>query len=136
MAIRIISPKPWSRLLTWLALPCSLWRLVREPGVPAGVKVKAALFLIIPALYVLNPFDLIPEITPLGWLDDLLVLPLAAWLARKLVPEVDVARLASRSASRVRRAVLAALLAAGGMALLFIALITVLIYAAVRALAS
>jgi uncharacterized membrane protein YkvA (DUF1232 family) len=35
----------------------------------------------------LSPIDLIPDFIPvLGYLDDLIVLPVGIWLARKMIP--------------------------------------------------
>ena len=46
---------------------------------------------IIPVLvvgYILSPIDLIPDFIPvLGYLDDLIILPLGIWLAIKLIPK-------------------------------------------------
>lgn len=37
--------------------------------------------------YAISPIDLIPDFIPIiGYLDDLLILPLAIWLALKLIP--------------------------------------------------
>ena len=39
-------------------------------------------------IYALSPVDLIPDFIPvLGYVDDLLVLPLLLWLAMRLMPE-------------------------------------------------
>ncbi len=38
-------------------------------------------------LYALSPVDLIPDFIPvLGYLDDLIVLPMGVWIAWKLIP--------------------------------------------------
>lgn len=38
--------------------------------------------------YALSPIDLIPDFIPIiGYLDDLLILPLGIWLALRLVPK-------------------------------------------------
>lgn len=49
-------------------------------------------FALLAFLYVVWPFDLIPDVVPiLGWLDDLLLGPLLLWLARRFIPD-DVMR--------------------------------------------
>ena len=56
----------------------------RDPRTPAVAR-----WLILAALaYALSPIDLIPDFVPVvGLLDDLLLVPAALWLARRLVPD-------------------------------------------------
>lgn len=43
--------------------------------------------------YLLLPFDLIPDWIPvIGWLDDLILVPLLVWLGLQLVPEELIRR--------------------------------------------
>jgi uncharacterized membrane protein YkvA (DUF1232 family) len=62
----------------------TLWRAFMAPGTPLWLK---ALMLIVP-LYLLSPVDLIPDVIPiLGWLDDLVIVPLlVTWLV-SLLPQ-------------------------------------------------
>ena len=56
---------------------------VRDPRVPWYAKAAAACVV----AYALSPIDLIPDFIPvLGYLDDLVLLPLGVWLAIRLVP--------------------------------------------------
>jgi uncharacterized membrane protein YkvA (DUF1232 family) len=58
-------------------------RLRRDPRVPAGAK----LAVVLAALWVLSPVDLLPEFLPLiGPLDDLVVVALALRYAARRVP--------------------------------------------------
>lgn len=51
-----------------LANPRGLWRYLRDPATPKAAKAGVVLA----ALYVVVPADMIPDIAPvLGWLDDL-----------------------------------------------------------------
>ena len=51
-----------------------LWIALRHPAAPTWLKVGTALIV----LYVLSPIDLIPDVFPvLGWMDDVVVVPLA-----------------------------------------------------------
>lgn len=60
-----------------------LYLASRDPRTPLTAK----LLLILVVAYALSPIDLIPDFIPLlGYLDDLLLLPLGIWLAIKLVP--------------------------------------------------
>lgn len=59
------------------------WLAARDPRVPALARFLA----IAVAAYALSPIDLIPDFIPvLGWLDDLLIVPLGLWSVRRLIP--------------------------------------------------
>jgi uncharacterized membrane protein YkvA (DUF1232 family) len=81
----------------------ALYLAARDPRVPWAVKAFAALV----AAYVLSPIDLIPDFIPvIGFLDELLLLPLAvAMIVRIVDPKVmaelraDAERLAERPTS-------------------------------------
>lgn len=63
---------------------CVLYLASQDPRVPWYVK----LFLIGIVAYALSPIDLIPDPIPvLGYVDDLLLLPLGIYLALKLLPD-------------------------------------------------
>jgi uncharacterized membrane protein YkvA (DUF1232 family) len=60
-----------------------LWRALWHPQTPTKARI-AALAVI---LYVISPIDIIPDFIPiLGWLDDLVILPLGLALVRGLIP--------------------------------------------------
>ena len=55
----------------------------RDPRTPWYAK----LFVVCVVAYALSPIDLIPDVIPvLGYLDDLLLLPLGIYIAMKLIP--------------------------------------------------
>lgn len=61
----------------------ALYLASRDPRVPWYAKVFALLI----AVYALSPIDLIPDFIPvLGYLDEIILLPFAIWLALKLIP--------------------------------------------------
>jgi uncharacterized membrane protein YkvA (DUF1232 family) len=56
----------------------------RDPRVPWAVKLLALAV----AGYALSPIDLIPDFIPVvGYLDDLIIVPLGIWLVIALIPE-------------------------------------------------
>jgi uncharacterized membrane protein YkvA (DUF1232 family) len=60
------------------------WLAARDPR----VSWLARLLAIAVAAYALSPIDLIPDFIPvLGWLDDLLIVPLGLWVVRRLIPD-------------------------------------------------
>ena len=61
----------------------ALWIAARDPRTPWYAKVAAGAV----AAYALSPIDLIPDFIPvLGYLDDLLIVPLGILLVVKLIP--------------------------------------------------
>ena len=61
----------------------ALYLAARHPGTPWYAKV----FVAVVAAYALSPIDLIPDFVPvLGYVDDLLLVPLGIALAVRLVP--------------------------------------------------
>ena len=84
----------WKRLmLLWTVLrgdARQLWRALRHPAAPTWLKLGAVLIV----LYVLSPFDLVPDFLPvIGIVDDLVLVPLAIrWLLKRLPPEIAAAR--------------------------------------------
>lgn len=61
----------------------ALYHAARDPRTPWYAKAVAGAVV----AYALSPIDLIPDFVPvLGYLDDLLLLPLGIWLALRLVP--------------------------------------------------
>ena len=74
--------KIWARRLTRDGH--AIYLASRDPRVPWYVKVLAIAI----AVYALSPIDLIPDFIPiLGYLDDLILLPLGIWLVVSLVPD-------------------------------------------------
>jgi uncharacterized membrane protein YkvA (DUF1232 family) len=61
----------------------ALWIAGRDPRVPWYAKLAAGAV----AAYALSPIDLIPDFIPiLGYLDDIVIVPLGILLAVKLIP--------------------------------------------------
>jgi uncharacterized membrane protein YkvA (DUF1232 family) len=59
------------------------WLAARDPRVPMLARILA----IAVAAYALSPIDLIPDFIPvLGWLDDLIIVPLGLLAVRRLIP--------------------------------------------------
>lgn len=57
---------------------------MRHPRTPWAARAFAALV----TAYALSPIDLIPDFIPvLGYLDDLLIVPVGVWLLLKMIPK-------------------------------------------------
>jgi uncharacterized membrane protein YkvA (DUF1232 family) len=98
----------------------------RDPRVPRAVKLLALAV----AGYALSPIDLIPDFIPvLGYLDDLIIVPLGIWLVVSLIPEevmrehrAAASAAAQRPVSKAAAAVIVALWISGAVLLGWIAL--------------
>jgi len=93
-----------TRLLGWArALKrdvMTLWFCARHPGTPWWLR----LLVVALAAYALSPIDLIPDFIPvLGYLDDLLLLPLGIWLVVRLLPAAVLAECREQAAQWAQR---------------------------------
>lgn len=78
----------------------ALWLAARDPRVPWYAKAVAGAV----AAYALSPIDLIPDFIPvLGYLDDLVIVPLGILLATWLVPAEVMAVLREEAARQIER---------------------------------
>lgn len=85
----------WARELKQSTLV--VYFAARDPGTPWWVRVIALLV----AAYALSPIDLIPDFIPvLGYIDDLLIVPLGVLLVLRLIPP-EVRRAAKERALAV-----------------------------------
>ncbi|OQA21124.1 MAG: hypothetical protein BWY63_01367 [Chloroflexi bacterium ADurb.Bin360] len=110
----------------------ALYLAYRDPRTPWGARIVAALVV----GYALSPIDLIPDFIPvLGYLDDLVLVPLGIWLALRLIPAQVMAdcrvraretMTAGQPVSRVAAVVIVALWLGGA------ALITLVVWHALR----
>jgi uncharacterized membrane protein YkvA (DUF1232 family) len=79
----VLFPKisAWAKALKLDVL--ALWFALNHPSVSGLAKVIA----FVAVAYALSPIDLIPDFIPvLGYLDDLIIVPVLLWLALKLIP--------------------------------------------------
>lgn len=75
----------------------ALWLAARDPRTPWYAKAAAGAV----AAYALSPIDLIPDFIPvLGYVDDLLVVPLGILLVVKLIPPLLMAEFRAEAARR------------------------------------
>ena len=90
--------KYWARSIK--ADVVALWIAARDRRTPWYAKAVAAAV----AAYALSPIDLIPDFIPvLGYLDDLLIVPLGIMLAIRLIPADLMAEFRAEAARRSDR---------------------------------
>ena len=107
----LASLKTWARGIKRDVV--ALWIAARDPRVPWYAKLAAGAV----AAYALSPIDVIPDFIPvLGYLDDIIIVPLGILLAVKLVPvdlmiefRAEAVRRESRPTSRVGLVFIAAI---------------------------
>lgn len=89
--------KQWARAIVRDVL--ALWLAARDPRVPWIAKAVAAIV----AAYALSPIDLIPDFIPvIGYLDDLVLVPLGILLAVRLIPPELMAEFRAAAQDRAR----------------------------------
>jgi uncharacterized membrane protein YkvA (DUF1232 family) len=73
--------KAWAKSLKRDVM--TLWFVLKHPQAPWYARALAALL----TAYALSPIDLIPDFIPvLGYLDDLIIVPMGIWLLLKIIP--------------------------------------------------
>lgn len=94
----IARAKTWARAIKRDVI--ALWLASRDQRVPWYAKAIAGAV----AAYALSPVDLIPDFIPVvGYLDDLVIVPLGILLAVRLVPAQVMAELRAEAAAREGR---------------------------------
>jgi uncharacterized membrane protein YkvA (DUF1232 family) len=92
--------RTWARTLKRDVV--ALWLAARDPRVPLSAKIVAGAV----AAYALSPVDLIPDFIPiLGYLDDLLIVPIGIVLAIRLVPDDLMTEFRGKAEQRSERPV-------------------------------
>ena len=77
----------------------ALWIAARSPRTPMAAKIVAGAV----AAYALSPIDLIPDFIPiLGYLDDIVIVPLGIALAVRLIPPALMAEFRAEAVSTAR----------------------------------
>ena len=71
----------------------------RHPGTPWAARIAA----VVVVAYALSPIDLIPDFIPvLGYLDDLILVPLGLYLVIRLIPDEVMDRMPRQEADLAR----------------------------------
>ena len=90
--------KQWAQLLRRDVV--ALWLAARDPRVPWYAKALAGAV----AAYALSPVDLIPDFIPvLGYVDDLIIVPVGIWMTVRLIPAPLMTEFRAEASKRVDR---------------------------------
>ena len=72
----------------------ALYLAARHPGTPWYAKA----FVAVVVAYAVSPIDLVPDFIPvLGFLDDLVLLPVGLWIAIRMIPPAVIAECRARA---------------------------------------
>jgi len=113
--------KTWARSLKRNVV--ALWIAARDPRTPISAKLVAGAV----AAYALSPIDLIPDFIPvLGYLDDLLLVPLGIMIAIRMIPGSLMTEFRGQALERENRPT--SMIAAGAIILLWLMAITALAF--------
>jgi len=119
------SPTALTRALAWARAirrdVVALWLAARDPRVPWYARLVAASV----AAYALSPIDLIPDFIPvLGYLDDLVIVPLGILITIKLIPPELMAEFREEATRRSERPT--SIAAAVGIAIVWVTVLVLL----------
>ena len=92
----------FDRLRSWASAlkrdVVAVYLLARDPRTPWGARLLALAV----AAYALSPIDLIPDFIPvLGYLDDVILVPLGIWGVIRLTPAPLIARMRAQARDRI-----------------------------------
>ena len=105
--------KTWARSIKRDGV--ALWIAARDPRTPWYAKLLAAAV----AAYALSPIDLIPDFIPvLGYIDDLIIVPVGILLVVKLVPPELMAEYRLKASDQAKPVSLVGLMVIAAMWLL------------------
>jgi uncharacterized membrane protein YkvA (DUF1232 family) len=108
---------------------CTLYLVCRHPCVPWYAKTLA----LIVVGYAFSPIDLIPDFIPvLGYLDDLILIPLGIMLVIRLIPADVVAECRARSEEMAGKVTRAGKIAAGVIVTIWILAAALVIWLILR----
>lgn len=121
LAMAFEQTKFWARNLKRDVV--ALWIAARDPRTPLSAKFVAGAV----AAYALSPIDLIPDFIPvLGYLDDLLLVPVGVLIAVRLIPEALMTEFRRQALEREGKPT--SIAAAGAIIAIWLAAIAALAY--------
>lgn len=115
--------KSWAKILKFQAYV--LYYSYRDPETPLFAKIFAAIV----TAYAFSPIDLIPDFIPiLGYLDDLILIPLGVALVIRLIPAEVLKRSREKAANQLSDNKPVNWIAGGIILTLWIAVLAVILY--------
>jgi uncharacterized membrane protein YkvA (DUF1232 family) len=125
-----------SKVMKWIPNikePYTLYLVIRDPRTRRYSKVWAIAIVCLMIAYTFSPLDIIPDAIPvLGWMDDLVLIPVAFMFIEKVLPQdilVENRHIANR---RVNRAILFTVLGILGFFTLWALIITAVVLLLIR----
>jgi uncharacterized membrane protein YkvA (DUF1232 family) len=124
----------WGLFQKWVGLvkePLVILFAVRDPRVTARQRASAIISVVLLAIYIANPFDLIPEFIPFGFIDDLVIIPLGVHFIERLLPGSVIRESRAAVNARIRPFTLALNIISAVLLVVFLIIIASIIIAVV-----
>jgi uncharacterized membrane protein YkvA (DUF1232 family) len=89
----------------WVGLvkePFVIFFAVRDTRVTIRQKITAVISVVLLVFYVVNPLDLIPDFLPFGFIDDMVIIPLATLFIERLLPKEVIRESRLKANARLR----------------------------------
>jgi len=107
----------------------ALYLAYKNPATPWYAKVFTAVII----AYAFSPIDLIPDFIPvLGYLDDLVIVPLGIWLALKMIPDEVIQKAREQAGFDLAKENPKGWVAAAAIILIWITVLSFSIYGAIK----
>lgn len=93
--------QPWIQRLRQLKQETyAIYLACKDPRIPWYARVLASCVV----AYAFSPIDLIPDFIPvLGYLDDIIIVPVGIWLVLKMIPSAVLAECRQKAAATINR---------------------------------
>ena len=122
-----------SRIVDWVTTPYTIFLIIKDPAISAGVKWRAIIGLVIIFAYVVSPIDIIPDVIPFsGWLDDLIIVPLGFTILRLITPGISMVEKRNTAQKGVRKVLFWTITCITAAVLLGLTFLGLLIWAFIR----
>ncbi len=113
--------------------PYALYLVIRDPRTELHTKLSALAIIGLIIAYTLSPVDIIPDTIPvLGWMDDLVLIPIAFTLIEKFLPRDILRENQIKASKRINGAILKLVLGALAFFALWAIIITAVIFLIIK----
>ena len=117
-----------SRITNWITTPYTIYLVLKDPAISRSAKLRAIIVLTIIFLLII----IFADVPFVGWLIDLIILPLGLVLVRIITPGFNIVEKSDKARATVRRILLWTLISILAAILLGLLWLGLLIYFIVK----